>query len=495
MNITDNKHRETEIDYIGILINWVSQWKAILVVAIITALIIPGLKLYKDNKDYKAELQRAKQAENNGEVLSAENAEEILESFSEIDRAPIEVLLQQHDWVRSQKEYLDNSLLMNTDPMNQRTLFIPVLIADCESSIMLSLYKSYLLLLYDQEFIDALGKGIGIDKGQQYIRELISIDANEKESELLKDSTSYVFGVSIILPKDADQQAVEEAVKSAISERSSKLNKSIGAHTIRFLDTELMNCYNDTAVSKKTTAMYTINNLQQSIKTNTALISGEQQTALKTIEQIKNKDISGSRSDAESEAIKAPSFSKKYLILGAIAGIMLYSFVFAMRVLLRKRINSRKDVEKCATGRLLGEVYCPFEAKKLGFLFKSKLVDSIRLRGKDDPNNQIEKAVASISALCQHINTKTVTMFTIIKREEGINSIINRIADALKQNNIESIITNVTEDITDNAVLTVDNAVCIISKEGRLQDVCKIDDLLEVYDVKKLGNIYIGDMY
>ena len=167
MHDSEGKQLNAEIDFCGVILNLLSEWKAILLVSIVTAIVFSGIKFNVDKKEYDAKVEKIKQIEEN---MTENEEKEVLNTFSSIDRAPIELLLSQQEWVKAQKEYLDNSILFNSDPTNQRTLFIPVLIYDCEDASMPAVYKSYSFLVNDEKFLKIIGKEIDRDSDLRFIK-------------------------------------------------------------------------------------------------------------------------------------------------------------------------------------------------------------------------------------------------------------------------------------------------------------------------------------
>ena len=86
---------EGELNLKELMWDLLGQWKAILIVALLAAIIVPGAKYLKDTLDYKKALKQAEQTAAQASVSADEQIEGVLSSLSQEDRDAVSYLLQQ----------------------------------------------------------------------------------------------------------------------------------------------------------------------------------------------------------------------------------------------------------------------------------------------------------------------------------------------------------------------------------------------------------------
>ena len=121
MNNSTYQQPETLINIKEIIWDVLEQWKAALIAALLMALLACGAKYAKDMRSYNArEAAEASKAETN--ISTEERIAAILEGLPEDGRATVEFMIEQNEWIETEKDYINNSILMNTNPTAQRTL-------------------------------------------------------------------------------------------------------------------------------------------------------------------------------------------------------------------------------------------------------------------------------------------------------------------------------------------------------------------------------------
>lgn len=504
MNDLKNKKIEEAVNIRDLVWNLLSQWKAVLIVALIMAVLTTGYKYMSDSKSY----EEAKNARNGAEetkTLSAdEQIEKILEGFSEEDKNTIEYMVQQKEWVDKQKDYINNSILMNVDPTKQRTIFLDYYIASEEgtNSIATSLLYGYSSYATSESIVNGIREAIGADVDNRYIAELISTPFNNNNNTYNIgapagfDDGDAVLEVKVVIPEDVDAAKVENVMTAAFSDYSAELSKSVGSHVIRLLRSEEAYIYNAEAVSNRNSAIANIYNIQNSyIKNMEMNLSDEQNGAIESIMAVKRaeKNLAGDEAmyaEASAEEPTAPGISKKYALAGFFLGIAVYACVYAIYVMFKGSITSAQQTETYTGSRLLGEIYTTREYKGIQKLLHSRIVDSIRYRGKLDPDAQSDKIVSAISALCKHTETDSVNVF-IMPGEACISEAADKVTNKIRGAGIDVALTDVDETTDGNSMLNAKNAIIMANGESTAAGLSGLSDLLSEFDVPLLGNIYV----
>lgn len=504
MNSLLNKKIGLVVNIRDLVWNLLSQWKAMLLVALIMAVLTTGYKYMSDSKSY----EEAKSAGNeSGEMISVpvdEQVEKILEDFSEEDKSTIEYMVQQKEWVDKQKEYINNSILMNVDPTRQRTITLDYYIASEEESdsIATSLLYGYSSYATSESVINGVREVIGADVENRYIAELISTPFNNNNNTYNigapagVDDGDAVLEVKVVVPEDVDAAKIENVITSAFSDYSAELNKTAGAHTIKLLRSDEAYIYNAVAVSNRNAVIANVYNIQNNyIKNMEITLSDEQKAAIESIMAAKRvaKNPAGAETlEAEESAkeVATPGISKKYALTGFVLGLALYACIYALYIMFKGRITSAEQTEMYTGSRLIGEVYTAGEHNGIQKLLHSRLVDNIRYRGKLDPDAQISKLVSAASALFKHAGTDKVTIFRM-PDEACRTEMADKVAAEIRKAGVDVTVTDVNDATDGNALLDVNNAIIMAGATSTASSLSGLSGLLSEFDVPLLGNIYI----
>ena len=472
------------------------QWKAILIVALLMALIVPGLKYSRDMKSYNDEC--AKQEESKDEKSADEKVEDILAALSASDRSDVEYVIEEKDWVRKQREYLNKSILMNTNPTNQRTLLFEYKVSSPESGNMTALMYSYLGRLDSKDMLKQLGAIIDPDADIRYIAELISYDL-DRFTNIESDVKDMVLEFRLVIPEDIDAAAVEQAVTACLSEYSDVLEKTIGSNQISYLTALEFVRYNGEAVNNRTNINYSINNVQNNIKNGTSTYSDQAKAAIEAIDAVKTaeyemENIENIEEIEEENAPVHPGFRKKYAALGFLLGILIYAFIYTFRVIVKGNITSAADMRTYTAGRLLGEVYSETEYKGIAWLLHSKLVDKFIYKGKLDVEKQIDKIASSLEAVSVHSGVDKIKFICIPDFFSESGNTLKMITAAAKERNIDSQIIKTSDELDETELISVDNCVLVAGCGSKAASVVNLAGLCREYGIKHLGNIYIREI-
>ena len=135
--------KEIEIDLIDLMWKLLMQWKAILIVCIAMGLIVPGIKLAKDQAEYRSALAEKAAAEEQASKPTGERIEAALELLPAGDRQAVMLVVQQQEFADKQQDYLEKSILLSEDPSNQRTLTLNYLLKSDSDTNMKALVDAY----------------------------------------------------------------------------------------------------------------------------------------------------------------------------------------------------------------------------------------------------------------------------------------------------------------------------------------------------------------
>lgn len=510
MNNNSYQQPEMDINLKEVIWDLLEQWKAVLITALLIALLVAGAKYYKDSNAYKASIRAKEEISQSGKTPE-ERISDVLDALSDDEKATVEFMVKQNEWIETEKEYLNNSILMNTNPTNQRTLLLDYYISmtDAAEAKMTALVYGYAGYLSDEKLVNAIGQIVAPDTETKYIAELISItgdnsrkgnsSGNENSFVVDSDADGAVMEVRVVLPDEVEATAVESAMTSSLSGYTAELTSKIGNHSIGLVKASEAYLYNSAAVNNRNNITSMVFNLQNNEKNVQSSLSDSQKSAVETIKAINreakdnvasDKDLRDNNSKAYDAEMRKPGLSKKYALLGFVLGAMAYAFVYLLLVITRGRVRYASDVENYTQTRLLGEIYNQKEHKGIDKLFNSAFVDKYRYKNKLDSELQSAKTVDALIAACEHAGTKELTVLEI--GSNGFSEQIDELVEKAKKQGLKFKRAEVVEDIDEKILASSPSVMLTINSGSRISDVSKLAALCKEYDANILGNVFNG---
>ena len=492
MNNSYSAPRVIEIDLKDLMWKLLMQWKAILLVCIVMALLVPGLKYAKDSNAYKAELADKKKAEEEASKPAEERIDAALKLLPADQRADVLFVVQQQDMVNVQKDYLNNSILLNTDPASQRQLSFKFVLKSETGTDMRTLADAYSTCLSRTSSLESLREIIAPDTSLEYIDELID---TKNEDILAGDAKSAVYTVTITLTDDVDADSIIKLIDSEISDFHDEINTNVGDHSILRANVEDHAVFNKDIIERRTNLTNSINNLNNSIDTAKGKLSAEQQAAYESIIAIKQSSDTiqkaASESNGSSTDRQKPGFSKKYAVLGFLLGAFLYAGIYVVMLILKKVVASASTAQSYTGTRLLGEVYRKADHKGFRWLLASDMVAKWRYKDKLDADKQISALAATVDAVCTHHSTDKLTLL-LTGVDDGFSDVIDRIVKACSsEGNKKSIDLINADNMNEKSLGSVKNAVYVLCSKSKVDSLGSLMSLVRDYDVTLLGTVYL----
>lgn len=503
MDNTSYQQPEMEINLKELIWDLLEQWKAVLVVALLTAIIVAGARYYKDIKAYNTVMSTKEEASQLGKTAE-ERISDVLASLPEGEVATVEFMINQSEWMKTEKEYMNKSILMNTNPTNQRTLMLDYYISmsDASEAKMAALVYGYAGYLKDESLLNNMGEIIAPDAEQKYIAELISsnvdmngtgnISGKDTAPMIDSDADGAIVEVRIVLPDNADATSVETAMTSSLSKYTTELKNKIGNHSINLINSTEAHIFNASAVNNHNIIMTTIYNLQSNEKNMQAALTGSQRAAIDSIKAIKREAKESAATGQEGkqssyEVMQKPGVNKKYTLLGFMLGVIGYGFTYLLLLIIKGRINTVNDAVRYSQARLIGEIYQKQDYKGLCKLLHSNLVCKYRYGKKADTDNQINNTVDALEAVCKQEGLQEVA---IISTAEDCEGLITEIIDKTKEKNIETRLIKVLDTVNIKELSSLTHAVLFTDTETKISKLAELVTACKDYDVSVVGNVF-----
>ena len=494
MNNSYNAPRAIEIDLKDLMWKLLMQWKAILLVCIAMALLVTGAKHVNDTKAYKAALAERKTAEEQASRPAEERIADVLDVLPETDRQAVMLYVQMQESADRQQDYLDNSILMNENPASQRTLTIRYLLKSDSGTSMKTLVESYDAGLRNDELMGKLREAIDPDADPEYIYELVNNNYENAVSDYT-DSSSAAYSVTIVLPEEADADAVSSLIGPEMERLHHDLDAAVGSHDMQKISTEDAHLFNRYAADRKTGILNNINNINNNLKNAKSSLSPEQQAAAESIIAIKrSSEEMNDRAKADQEELKAPGYSKKYALIGFLFGAFLYVGIYVVMLILKKVVTSANTAQRYTNARLLGEFYKIGKHQGILRLFTSDMVAKLRYKEKLDGNMQINAMADTVAAVCSHHDTDKLTLL-LSGVDDRLNDVIDHIVNKCRSTGRKLDIDVLNADeIVEKYLTSVGNAVYVVCSQTKVDNLGSLMSLVRDYDTAMLGTIYLEEL-
>ncbi|MBR2674871.1 MAG: hypothetical protein IKE52_05395 [Mogibacterium sp.] len=500
MNNRNYQQQIIEIDLREVFWRLLSQWKALLLVAVLMAALVCAAKYSSDTKAYNAIIDAQTEETKIEELSAEERIENMLSDFSVSERETVEYVVHEKEWLAKQREYANKSVLMHTDPTNQRVLK-QIYDLDMENSDDYPvLIRSFYAFARGDECAGRIKEYIEPGAENKYISELFYSYDSKKEIEPELKGKGAALELNLVLPEDADADAVSAALSAAVTEYGRSM-ASHYPHSIALAEQKVVYVYHTDNTYKYTKTFNDINYFETAIKTAEGTLSAKQQEAVDTILSIKAEQESGNIGEgaaaegsaddveeAEAALPAAPVLSKKHSLLGFMLGLFIYAAAYVLMLIIKGNVSSSANAAAHTGARLLGEVYYEESPKGLMKLFRSRLVDKYRYRGKTDVEIQIDKISETVDAICEHSGAKAISLLNAY----GDCDIIEKLAEAFSAKGIAVDIVDVAGDFDEKTFLEEGNAVLAVGGDTKLSKLSQLMSLSADYERSVLGSVYLG---
>lgn len=489
------------------------QWKAVLIVALVAAALVPAAKLVldkrtysKDLAEYQAAVEKMESTKKDLEGLSGNEQRKVaMSDLSDEERATLEHLARLEEVEAVQAEYLENSILMQVDATNQRTLTLKYVLTRNGDFDLVPLAEAYTGTTVREDVASRVGEVVSPGTDVRFIYELIGIGTGAIPDS---DAREVTLSVNVTLPEGADADVVEGVVSDALRRSRDEYSASIGAHDLTLTYRDVIHRYNKGTADSKLKLTNELASTRKSIADIRANLTDEQKVAMYGISYLQKEQQEAEEAKAAADATSAaaesedeselkepvaPSFNVTFVAVGFALGVFGYAFVYLVVCALRGTVGSPAGLDGLTGCRLLGDVRYPVERKGLAALFHSKWVDGMRYRGLGDVDEQIGRVAATALPVCEHAGATSLSLLTLFGGREAPSGLAGKLSSALGERGISCELVDPIAEGGEEALLGKGDALLLVDGSCRYDDVCRQAALARSYDVRALGVVYFGE--
>ena len=471
----DNYRKKTiELDLKECLWDYLEQWKLVLIVSVVFALIISAALGYR--------------AKVNAEKTTAEKGtrEEIMATLSKTDLQEVNYAIALRKKYYALNNYYSDSILMSLDTSNVQTLQCEWIIEGTEADAPL-LFNEYKRELFSYENLKRIEEAIHVDIEIPYFKELFVVESDDQSVIIIREEGKNLFRCITFIPEGIDPSVLENNLIEMAEEVHNKINTQIAEHKFSLISSQIESGFSDILFSLQYQRQNALINLRNNYYNNIQQLS--------TIQKRAVDQSFGFANDAdESTAKKSKKVSwlnLKYLIFGFVCGMLLYALALICYYTLRRKIISADMIRDSIGMKKIGEFYTHDFSGKSGRFLHDRRIFVLRHKYKLDLDTQLSIATKAITKDFNDLLTKSIKMISLYESDKGTLRIIDRLCSMLNKQGIQSTKAGL-HDIDEFKLYEENGIVLVIPHNTNARIFETALEMLELYDIPLYGYIYAG---
>lgn len=363
-----NRSQEREISIRDLFWEILYGWRFLIVSALILAVLLGGYSYIKSWKSVK-----------NAGVQNHVSIEDLEKSLSVEEREDVNQAKSIQKQIEEKEEYQKESILMNLDAYHQDRKMLQYYVdtnytwslnKENEEDYVKELLGGYAAYIDTQGILDDIREEVNWKEEDTYIGELLAVADTDEAKSMYNTFIVYVTG------KDKEMvQKLSDAVEKAMKEYQSVLTEKIGAHELVLVDSHESVFVNKGLLTQ-----------QEELDTSISTCKTQLDTLVNEFSEVQKQILNGIKDESwqqtqETVSLKA-GVSKKYILLGGFAGILLSILWIVLRYILSKKIKNAEEIQQIYGLRILGNLSSQEGEEKKRFL---SVVDDwlVKKQGKE----------------------------------------------------------------------------------------------------------------
>ena len=469
------------------------QWRAVVALGLIIGILVMMAKYASDCKAVKTDpVSTTVDTQTEKEVLS-DDISEVSESLSLAERGQVYQALAYYREIKSYENYVANSIYMNMDALDFKTVKVRYKIQPAEGVEVADVVSAYEYYFKSKEVLESIANELEPGVEPEFFGEILSVE---------QSGTGYMI-VSMALYDPDKRDAITEVITNTVSSGekeisdlafqttyiSDMLEKSVDSslmyNQVQYMKTYAQSLASIEGLSGKLTNMQKqLYNLE--MKRQYGEVNPNDLLDIVSVEEI---------IEPEGEnAVTTLRPSPTYFILGFLVGIVIYVVLYLLKVLFFGRL-SEMEIERETTLPVLGVLEVP--ANKTNKVLRALFFDSFvykRVFGDQAQKRNLENAVALMMNRC---GGRDCHKIQVLQLREDLSSKgrIEEFIDAAKHMGVEVIWKSVDPSSVKDVVSKIENDIpAVISAEiwkTKKTDIKKLFGMMQNQNVNVLGELHI----
>lgn len=396
------------------------KWRVLLVFILLFAVLLGGVKY---RQDYKIA---------NTPVVT-QSLLDVKNSLSKDDLLLVEQLVILNNRIDYRNEYRSNSIMMNIDPFDEKTVTLQYFIDnenDEKSSDLIFAYRNYVL---NGKLGKDVVENLNLDTKPEYITELFQFESSDESS----------FSVVIRHSDEDECTAIADEVKNLLNQYKTIVGSKVGEHQLNILSDDKSTVVDDELDQIQRDDQTYVESLKISLSGLRSSLTDTTTTVLNNWDEILRLEAEGDeKAEQEENQVAQPthalvSIDGKYVLMGGLIGFFFATALLVLIYILSGKLRNKEELNDLQVINL-GSVSLKKYRKGLGG-YIDKMVDKIERVGCKIPSKeqQIQHLVSNIQLACERTSIHKVCIVSTEKCDN--EELLDTLKNELKKLSVELI--------------------------------------------------------
>lgn len=386
-----------------------SKWRSLLIVAAVVALMLGAYSYVKSSKEVSE-----------AEHLAGINVEEGIKNSTDEVRNVAEYQTQLQEF----KKYIDNGMVMNMDSVSVSRVTLNYYVDGNPGEETVSDVKDMRTNALVQAYMSkATGEKVRSNVVESFDGKIAQSDLNYL---LTVTDTDNTFSVIIKGPDDDTCTRIAGFVKAIIDESGNEFSRTVGNHVIELVD-ESHTFGIDTEIS----------DAQTSINKAYSLLGDKISDSRNSLDEGGRELIDAMIFQSEDHVIGNASVSKKYIVMGAILGLLIVAVIHMIRYAYTAKVVTADQVYRTCKAPVIGELTVGYG--RMHTAIDRKIYRKLfGIKGNTDTDRQIDYISAGIVNICKARNAESLYVVNGADESDLLKDCLNRILKKVSENGIKA---------------------------------------------------------
>lgn len=487
-----------EIDLVDLLVEILLRWRVLLIWMLAGGILVGGysfVKSYRQAEEQRAqEMVLEQQLQETKEHLETyqqeEYSEELIirnylrECLTERQKENVDRVLDNEEYCSMLQTYMKNSILMQIDgykvPKVMLTFWVNAANAERSASVA-RIYEDRVLNGFMQWLALKENVGTEIDASS----ELITVDRSSQGISAISDS----FCVSIVHLTDEKCVDLADKLIEYVNEQQAELQDLLGSHTIEVVN-YYYTCATDIDLLKERKEIK--DKVNKYILESMALKEAFSDAEMQYYHSVTDSDKEGMLTEYES--VITPKISSRYVILGMLLFVLVYSLYVAIGYILNSKLRTTDDIKALYGITQLSYVIVEDSDKRFLSFIDHQI---LRLRNRNKRIFSEEDAIrfAAATLMSQAKKEELDEVFCIVGNlNEKTQKVVEKIQCVLMENGISmKILNSILYNQESIELLEKAKAVFLVEKIGETlyNEISDEIELVQRQAIKVLGAVVV----
>ncbi|MGN0170885.1 MAG: hypothetical protein ACI39H_09025 [Lachnospiraceae bacterium] len=408
----------------------VGAWKVWILAALICAVLLPTLQYVRATGSYRESRKAYEEAMKQDQKEDNEK-DSLFDTFSIEEQQQLEDAIRVQTLLNKNRQYVKNAALMNVDPWHEQVLTLTYSVDTHYTAN----YTKEVKQNYTNTILSALSiyAATGLDQTKVW-QEKEETVSQQHLSELISSDVAEIGNNFIITVIGTDKETLVKAsanIQKLMKAKAKKLSESITEFDLILVSEDFGVREDEDLSEKQQNVQNAITNYNTTFTNLTSSMTEEQRSYLET-QALQTEGEEGEAEAVLEEPVK-PSFSVKYMVLGAMVGIFLAAFVIALLYVFSGKLHSCEELGDGMKLRQFGVISLESRAKGMDGLIR-KL--SSHGRKQLSTEESLRLAASNVALYCKNAERNRLYL-TGTEIEKLSAEWLKQITEILSKNGLE----------------------------------------------------------